>query len=205
MRQLDFYEFAGIVAPGVVLITTSLLAVMEPPVLLEMNLGASAIFIIFAYVIGHILQGIGNWFELAWWKLFGGMPTDWVLNRADPILSADQREQLFLAIEKNEGIGKSRLIEIKRKDWFLLVRSLYVAIQKNGNTERIERFNGNYGLLRGVAISCFASGAIMFSAPGGNAVYGGALAIAGLLSLQRMHRFAKYYARELFLQYLKCV
>ena len=74
MRQLDFYEFAGIVAPGVVLITTSLLAVMEPPVLLEMNLGASAIFIIFAYVIGHILQGIGNWFELAWWKLFGGMP-----------------------------------------------------------------------------------------------------------------------------------
>lgn len=78
MRLLDFYEFSGIVASGVVLITASLLAVMGPGNMLDINLGASLVFIIVASVFGHILQGIENWFELAWWKAFGGMPTDWV-------------------------------------------------------------------------------------------------------------------------------
>ncbi len=204
MRSFDFYDFAGIVAPGVVLITASLLAVMEPVDILDMNLGASIIFIIVAYVFGHILQGLGNWFEFVWWKAFGGMPTDWVKRKAEPLLSNDQRDKLLLIIEEKEGIKKGNIIEMSQRDWFLLVRSMYVVIQEDGSADRIELFNRNYGLLRGVTISCFISGTLMFAAPEGKVVYGLALIIGGFLSLVRMHRFAKYYARELFLQYLKC-
>lgn len=204
MRNFDFYEFTGIVAPGVILIASSLLAIMDPVDLLEIKLGASFIFIVVAYVSGHILQSLGNWFEFVWWKVFGGMPTDWVQKKAEPILSNDQRQKLFSAIERNEGIENSRLSQMGHRDWFLLVRSLYVVIQACGQVERIERFNGNYGMLRGVSVSCFISGLIIFMAPDGKEIYGAALIIAGILSSIRMHRFAKYYARELFLQYIKC-
>jgi len=204
MRAFDFYEFAGIIAPGVVLITSSLLAVMEPAEILDMNLGGSFIIIIIAYVLGHLLQGVGNGFEYVWWKAWRGMPTDWIKRKAGPILSNDQRDNLFLALEKNQRLSRDYILGMSQRDWFSLTRSMYIVVEANGSVDRLERFNGNYGLLRGVTVSCFISGALMFAAPEGKVVYGVALMIGGFLSSIRMHRFAKYYARELFLQYVGC-
>ncbi len=41
------------------------------------EIGESIVFIFIAFGIRHILQVIGNVFESIFWKIIGGMPTQW--------------------------------------------------------------------------------------------------------------------------------
>ena len=91
-----------------------------------------------------------------------------------------------------------------KKDWYLIVREIYTQVSVSGNTERIDAFNRNYGLLRGIAASLLVVGvsAAICSAASWSAI--SILFILAIASGYRMYRFGKNYARELFLTYLIC-
>lgn len=208
MRTFDFYEFAGIIAPGAVVVTG--LAVLHPPLKQlvgdqGLSLGEFGIFIVLAYVAGHLVQAVGNLLEWAWWKLWGGWPSDWVGRRKGDLLNRAQLDRLESLVEAQLGlVGMKPDSDMTHKKWHPVVRQAYAAVAGAGRAGRIETFNGNYGLCRGIASAFLAVFVLsLFQEIDQHWLERIALLVATGLSLARMHRFGVHYARELFVQFLQ--
>ena len=50
-----------------------------------------------------------------------------------------------------------------RKKWWPISRQIYADVAKNGKPDRIDTFNGNYGLTRGLTASGLVLACIAFS------------------------------------------
>ncbi|MCW5829568.1 MAG: hypothetical protein KIT79_09660 [Deltaproteobacteria bacterium] len=207
MKQFDFYEFAGILAPGAITIFGA--SLIYPSIsLIAKASGASfgdlGVFIILSYAAGHLVQFIGNRLETLHWKIFKGMPTDWVISGRGNLISPDQQRLLETRLQKLLGRNEPvELSKIAAAEWTPITRQIHAAIGAANRLERIERFNGNYGLCRGIAASLLVVAALLLWEKGPGSwrpvlFFGVLVAIA----LARMHRFGCYYARELFVQFL---
>lgn len=208
MKQFDYYEFAGVLAPGAVVVyglariypALGILSVTE-----NVSFGELGLILILAYVAGHLIQAFGNFIEWAWWKGAGGKPTDWIRVRKRNILAEAQWNTLPTKIQSQLGLNcPNRLSDISPADWAPITRQVYAAVRKDGRNERVDIFNGNYGMFRGIAASLVLILVVLLSDVESNQLrLYFALATLTLLALFRMHRFAVYYARELFVQFLE--
>lgn len=205
-KQFDFYEFAGIVMPGAILIAG--LSRVVPSVgsviaVKDISLGSLGLFLILAYAAGHVLQSIGNFIEFVWW-FFPGMPTDWVRADRGHLLSPSQRSALEQQLPKKLALeGPFSFSTITAEQWFALSRQVYAAVAAATRASRIDTFNGNYGLNRGLAAAFLLVGVAVVIQDRAHWPYAVALACAAALALLRMHRFGRHYARELFVQFLQ--
>jgi hypothetical protein len=87
-----------------------------------------------------------------------------------------------------------------RKKWFPISRQLYSEVERNGKGGRIDTFNGNYGLNRGLAAGCVVLACVAFTDR--NWPVGiGLLVLAGVYAY-RAYRFGKHYGRELYVKFL---
>lgn len=207
MKKFDFYEFAGILAPGAVAVYGLALIYPELGLLVreeKVSFGELGLILVLAYVAGHLVQTFGNLIEWIWWKCARGWPSDWVRTRKHNILALAQWNVLPSRIRELIQIECSdSLTTITEKDWKAITRQVYAVVKKAGQAERIDVFSGNYGLFRGVAASLF----ILVAAAGIDIekhnwrLYGALLVMIGL-ALMRMHRFGVHYSRELFVQFL---
>ena len=71
MRKLDFYEFTGVIAPGIILVLG--VSWLYPEMRLffwnqNITLGEFGLLLILAYVVGHLVQSLGNLLERFWWN-----------------------------------------------------------------------------------------------------------------------------------------
>lgn len=201
-KEFSFYEFAGVLAPGAVVLF-GLGLVLQPfasfrsPA--EFQLGGLGIFVVLAYVAGHLTQAIGNFVEWLYWKPWGGMPSEWVLHGR--LLSTGQIQRLAQAANTNCGI--TNLSSVDRKGWYAVVREMNARLVAANRTGRLDIFNGNYGLARGIAAAMsVVLVATVWTQGRGKLSADLALAAGFLVALYRMHRFGVHYARELFAQYL---
>ena len=187
MKKFDFYEFTGILSSQ------------------QLSVGDLGLFIVLAYVAGHLVQSLGNLVEWVFWKPFGGMPTTWVIaGRTVDYLNPQQVEALPAKVEQILGwkLGKG-LGEMTEKEWTPVVRSIYAAVQAAGRSGRVDVFNGNYGMLRGVGSALLvAAGLCLVGAGEAQWIAAGAVLALATLALVRMSRFGRHYARELFIQFL---
>lgn len=81
-RDFGFYEYAGIIIPGAVVILGVLWLWPEAGGLAErqgVSLGELGILVILAYAAGQLIQGVGNGLEWEMWKAAGGMPSQQLL------------------------------------------------------------------------------------------------------------------------------
>jgi hypothetical protein len=67
----------------------------------------------------------------------------------------------------------------------------------------VDTFNGNYGLNRGLAAGLPAALALMPTQAAVDWRVVVCVLVGAGLALYRMHRFARHYARELFVQFLQ--
>jgi hypothetical protein len=205
--KLNFYDFAGILAPGAVAVYG--LARIYPELGLivrdeKISFGELGLLLILAYVAGHLLQSLGNLIEWLWWKPCGGMPTDWIRTRKRDILAEAQWKKLPAKIRQVLKIDCSDdLSTVSKKDWFSIRKQVYSVVKKAGGAERIDIFNGLYGMFRGVAAGLFVILVAAFNEVEQDRwkLYGVLLVLA-LFALIRMHRFGVHYARELFVEFL---
>jgi len=202
--RFDAYEFLGIVAPGAIVVFGASLVFPEVKAYIAdsgVTVGGLGIFLILSYVVGHLVQAFGNLLEKAVWFPFGGMPTQWVLKRNQRLLATAQTEKLFSAIRASHP-GFDPEGTTSRSDWFSITREIYARVSGVGKSARIDAFNRNYGLLRGIAASLLVS-----------VVLAGILGLAGsstlllmvvalMLAIYRMYRFGVHYGRELFVTFL---
>jgi len=203
VRTFDFYEFAGVLCPGVVLLYSAAMIIPEfAPIARDqsVSLGGLGLFVVLSYVAGHLVQAFGNLLESGIWWVFGGMPTDWVRTRKHSLLA----DQQIASIEQRlmDQMGKP-LASLTREDWYAVTRSAYAAVSNAGRAARVDTFNGNYGLFRGL-FAAFLFSALMtvatFSFKWHTVVI---LLACALLATYRMRRFGVHYGRELFGQFLR--
>lgn len=205
MRDFDFYEFVGVIVPGAVLLTGVALAWPDgSPVekLGDLSVGGLGLGVILAYAAGHLVQAVGNLVEKAWWRAWGGMPSDWPRSSAHPLIASQQTSQLEDRVRTLLNQPGFSMSSVSQRDWYSIVRQMYAAVEKDGRSARIDVFNGNYGLCRGLAASFFALVPLVASvqSPGWGVLAG--LAVAGGIALYRMHRFGIHYGRELIVQFV---
>jgi hypothetical protein len=204
--KLGSYEFLGVIVPGV--IVTYGFALMFPELSLlkateKVSFGEVGLMLVLAFVAGQLLQALGNLVEDFWWWLFRGWPSDWVYEKKTNLLSSAQYEDLFIKISKMLGRPKFDPGSAHSKPWKAITRQVYAAVARSGGTARIDVFNGNYGMFRGIVAAVIVTG--LAGAVSGRIedyrIYGG-LVVMLALALLRMHRFAIVYARELFVAFL---
>lgn len=205
MRSFDFYEFAGVIAPGALVLFGILALHPELRALLvskDLTVGGLGLFVILAYVAGHLTQAVGNGIEWAWWKCWKGMPTDWVRTSTGNLISEVQFGALQTQLPAKLKLQMPATIgEVSSKAWSSVTRQIYAAVAAQGRTGRVDTFNGNYGLNRGIASAFLIVSVLSFSAAHTRTAL--ACLLVAAVAWCRMHRFAKHYARELLVQFLQ--
>lgn len=195
-KEFSFYEFAGILTPSVILLYFFNLILFQTygTVLFEFSeIGESIVFLIIAYGLGQVLHSIGNIFESVIWWFFNGKPTQWLTKKPR------FKQNLFDEHDTNEILSKlyKEFGEAEGKDYGRLAFTKIFTAEKTG---RIDVFNGNYSLFRALSV-CFLllSLAMIWMCYDWWTLLP---ILFFLMSVSRMIRFAKYYAREVFRTYL---
>lgn len=201
--KFNAYEYVGVIAPGSVIVFGATLIYPDLKELLSaegVTIGGLGIFIILAYIVGHLLQGLGNFFEKIFWFFFGGMPSQWVLKPKQRLLAPVQVAKLFEAVRKLYPEFDSA--SISEKDWFFLTREIYSRVKADNHSDRIDSFNQTYGLLRGISVALIMAAALSaFLYPLKWKAYT-LIGVAAAMAIYRMYRFGIYYGRELFITFL---
>lgn len=207
VASFDSYEYVGVIVPGSIVVASAGWLFGAGPAgeaLWNTTVGGLGIFVILAFVAGHLLQAVGNGLEAVWWRWRDGMPTDWIRDRPSTLISASQSEKLagqiraVLKLDLGGDVGA-----VPKADWHPIVRQVYAAVATSGRAERVDQFNRTYGLLRGIAAGCL-SGTLLSLLELPDAL--GATILLGIatgLAIFRMDRFGRHYARELFVQFLQ--
>jgi hypothetical protein len=207
MKNFDFYEFAGLLAPGAVLLVG--LSALYPQIGLmvqgkDVTVGELGLFVIMAYVVGHLVQSAGSVVEPLYEKLTGGRPSVRVQTGHCDFLSPQQVEAVKAQLSDKLGLPASLdITKLEKRAWLGIVSQIYAAVQAAGRSGRVDIFNGNYSLLRGIAAALLIILALVlrqrgFTSP--DVLVGLLLAIAA--AVYRMYRFSVLYAREVFVQFL---
>ena len=194
-REFSFYEFVGILVPGVTLLffTEILFEIIYSKTIIDFSkIGESLVFFIIAYGFGHILQSIGNAHEWLIWKIYDGKPSSWLTKPSrfnQKLFDEPQAKRISDKIIQQFG-------EIENKDYG---KSVYVFLASKSLTNRSDIFNGNYSLFRGLTIVFFILGIMV--AKYIDLYYSIWPFIFFFLATARMIRFAKLYAIEIYLTY----
>jgi hypothetical protein len=199
-RTFDFYEYAGIIIPGAVLLMVLVLFFPESRALFSkegVTLGEFGLFVIIAYATGQLVQAVGNSIEWVWWKCWGGWPSSQVL--CGKSLSTDQHRRLREALRPVFADGDPSKLSTQKQ--LAIAREVYSEIAGAGKAARADIFNGSYGLMRGLAAAFIIAFALALVTSKG-AIVLCVLVILFLLAICRMHRYGWHYATELFVQFL---
>lgn len=202
-KTFDAYEVIGVITPGAVI---ALLLSTEWPELRALmstdglSLGDLGLFLVVAFVMGHLLQALGNLVDGIVWAL-PGLPTAWVRSPRQTLVSGRQRDALGVRVAAMEGETPD-IATIGRDEWRSITNRMYARVRTAGRSARIDGCNRTYGLSRGLAAAFLsAAGWYLFKEPGVSQH----LTIACILTvvaLYRMWRVSVHYARGLFLEFL---
>lgn len=153
-KGFDPYEVIGIIIPGTVI---ALLVAVEVPLFRSllggqgMTVGDFGLFVLVAFVFGHLVQALGNLFEPAIW-LGAGLPTNHVLTPQQALLSPQQRISLEAEVAGMEG-APVELATLGRGPWRAITTRAYARIHAASRSQRIDIANRTYGLCRGLVAS----------------------------------------------------
>jgi hypothetical protein len=205
VRYFDTYEIIGVITPGVVV---SLLLSMEWPAFRAMlgekglSIGDLGLFVLVAFVLGHLIQAIGNMLEPVIWFPFG-LPTNWVRGTDQDLVTPDQRKALEEAVTEMEGTAQD-ISKISRRQWLAITTRAYGRLQMTGRSGRVNVANRAYGLSRGLSaalLTCLAWYAVAHRHDYTALLILGVALCAAVL---RMRRAGIRYARVLMLEFIDC-
>lgn len=205
MKNFDFYEFTAILVPGTVALLSVVLTVDGASGMLDspaLTVGQFGVLVVLAYVAGHLIQTLGDWVEKAWWRLRGGAPTEWPFRADSPELLSPRFHRAMLAtLEKMGYDDLDEIADLPKEEWQTVRRAMQKRVDAAGRAARVDVFNGIYVMHRGLATAFLIAMACEGSRSGDIRWLWMAIAAAGfLLAMHRMDRFARNFARELYLE-----
>jgi len=205
MKNFNYYEIMGVAVPGAAFVIILAVATSKlPEIVLSKDFGIAnlGIFLVIAFVAGQFTQAFGNLLENIYWYFAKGMPSDWIRTGKKTLLSTQQVDCLKNKLKKQQAIS-GEISELDKEQWYGVTRQIYANVQKDGNTYRIDRFNANYGLNRGLATASIMAVIVILFVDFARWKLSLLCLLVAAVFLYRMQRFGKNYARELFVQYLE--
>jgi hypothetical protein len=201
MHKFDPYEYIGVIIPGIVVVITLILLYPATGYILNsgVSVGEFGLILIVSIVAGHLIQAFGNVFETVLWGLSGGMPTAWPANGDTKLLSQKQVDRLQAALKSD---FECELLELKSGRG--PIREVNAIVRQKGKVDRIETFNRNYGLMRGIATALLLASGLILLKDYHNWPLALGMVFASAVATFRMVRFGEHYAREMFVEYLRC-
>jgi hypothetical protein len=202
-KSFDAYEVIGVIIPGAVL---ALLLTFECPSLRGLlgdkglSVGDLGLFLIVAFVLGHLVQALGNLLEWLFW-LPSGMPTSWACRARQSLLSDGQREALQAKVSAMEGAPMA-ISKLGRGKWNAIIRRISGRVFAAGRSSRVEAHNRTYGMCRGLGAALAVALAWVAVEHGDDRQLLGGLALALACALWRMWRMGVNYARALLLVFI---
>jgi len=205
VKNLTFYEQVGILIPGSVLLASigMLIPTLQPTISGNgVTVGALGLFLILAYAAGQAVAAVGNGLEKIVWLFFGGMPSDWITHDPPKLLTDAQIQIVRDRIRERLGYAIPNITGLPRKQWQPIFRQVYADVLAN-NPGRVETFNGNYGLNRGLAAALISVMiAVSIVRPTQTALIEPIVALLALIYVYRMYRFAVHFAREVYYAFI---
>jgi hypothetical protein len=218
-KSFDQYEYVGVIIPGATLLLGLLLLWSEPfrtALGKDFSVGSLVLFLVAAFVAGHVVRAIAEVFEGWLWSLFGGMPTDWEPDNKRRLLDVHQHPRFEAQLSRLLNKKGVRLTDFKgnRADWRAVVREIYAAVAR-ADSARVDAFNRTYGMLMGVTMALVIIGivlAVKLSCNVGPPLAMGQgylwpieilLLVIIVLLVHRTYAFGNSYGRELFVQFLR--
>jgi hypothetical protein len=218
----DQYEYVAVIIPGATLLFGALVALPGrlPWVFdKDFGLGGLGVFLVASFVTGQILRAVGDVAERAFWRCFGGQPTEWVLNNRRELLDDEQRKALMRRLKSLKWVDDDySYYGSHRKKWQAITRQIYAKVLEAKRSARIDAFNRTLGMMNGVTIALAAIALLCWikaarhaalwppAISGPLALFPAAGALALILAgftLYRFYSFGVLYGRELFVQFLE--
>src|SRR2546423_1470586 len=81
-----------------------------------------------SYAAGHLIAAVGNAGEAIFWKVLGGMPSDWVTRMDRSLLSDPQIDLLESKVAKRLNVRIERIRGLDSKVWFPISRQIYADV-----------------------------------------------------------------------------
>jgi hypothetical protein len=207
MKEVTLYDVLGVLAPGTVITAGIIVLYPQTRAVLtqkEFTIGDFGLVVLISYVAGNLVAALGHLFETFWWKIRGGSPTDRARSENGAVLSPREQKAVQEKLRTLAIIAPSENISsLANSDWRSIARRIYTFVEARGMTRRIDLFNAQYGMNRGIAAALLML-VVMIALHCGFSVWKLELILVGcaLLALYRMGRFSRYYATELFRQFL---
>ena len=204
-REFSFYEFVGILLPGVSLLLGLAVINDEFRGLVtneNFNVAKFGLFVLAAYLTGHIVQGAGNLVDDLLIRRVIGKPTHWITWKHPPYLSAVQVKELPGALRTLLGHDVGDLRKLSKRDTDGIRGQLYAKLQELKRTERLDIFNGNYGMFRGIWAGLLLTLVASVAEHGWRNRITIIVAVVLFFAVLRFFRFGWHYAAELYRQAL---
>jgi hypothetical protein len=204
MNKLTFYEQVGIVIPGSVFLLGLILLLPDLRSIFakdDISVGGLGLFVLVAYAAGHLIAAVGNVIEAVLWKCFGGMPSDWVTRASSSLVSGEQLELISERLRTRTGLIVPSIKECSPRRWRPIFGQLYRDVLAN-NPGRIETFNGNYGLNRGLSAAAAALAVATIIVTPERWAIATAWLVVSAIFLYRAYRFGVHFAREVYYCFL---
>lgn len=203
-KNFSFYEQTGILIPGATLTFGLLFFFPEFRMLFfsdGVSIGGLGLFLLISYAAGHLAAALGSIMESCVW-LGRGRPSSWVVREKGFLLSPEQVGSLEQLIRQRLKLDIATVRGMNPRQWMPISRQIYADVMSHGKPARIDSFDGNYTLNRGLAAALLALALLSLAYSETDwRVTLGLLPIAGIYTY-RMYRFGVNYASELYAQFL---
>jgi hypothetical protein len=202
-KNFSFYEQTGILIPGATLVFGLLFFFPEFRMLFfsdGVSIGGLGLFLLISYAAGHLAAALGNIMESCVW--LRGRPSNWVVREKNRLLSPEQMDSLEQLIKQRLRLDVAEIRGMSARQWFPISRQIYADVMSHGKPARIDSYDGNYTLNRGLAAALLALVLISlaFSETDWRVALG--LLPIAVIYTYRMYRFGISYANELYAQFL---
>lgn len=207
VKEFNLYDILGVLAPGAV-VTVGVMTIFPESIMVlakeNLSAGELGFVVLISYVIGNLVAALGNFLERWYWWFCGGWPTDRAHQIHGKILEVREIECLQEKLRSQRMIGKSEKVkDLAGKDWWAITRRIYVGLAAKGAARRVDIFNAQYGMNRGIAAGFVVLIILLLFESGIHCWRIQSVLVAcTVLSFYRMERFACHYTAELLRSYL---
>jgi hypothetical protein len=207
MKQFSLYDVLGVLAPGAVVVIGALALHPSLTGLLTdkgLSTGEFGLVVLLSYVVGNIVAGLANLLERPYLALKGGRHTKWAQKPSQNIITAEEFDRLESKLHKVGILKQNQTIEsLSSDEWWGITREIHAFLDSRKLTNRIEIFNAQFGMNRGIATAFIVILAASLWHLGLHAWrYEILLAACAIISVYRMQKFSAYYAQTLFRTFL---
>lgn len=208
MKPFNLYDILGVLAPGgVVVVGLTVLFPQCSTVLAsrDISLGGFGVIVLSSYIVGNLIASVGNLLELVLFKIAGGSATAKIRTGVSGCLSKSERQELEEKLKALRMLNAEEKIETTTAEcWNGITRQMHSFLDGRSRTGRVEMFNAQYGMNRGIAAGLLVLLLLVLFSLGWVDGWRIALilAVCAALSIFRMLRFSRYYAGELVRQFL---